>query len=101
MIYGQKFAEQFGGSGNAKDAMMVWAAATADWDEAQLTEAFKRCVKRESPWPPTLPEFIALMKDPNRHASWEIYKALPKPEPDLGKAEQAIQAMRGALGKTR
>jgi hypothetical protein len=55
--YGHKFADQYGPSPNE-----AWAAAMASMTADQAKFAFRKLVDGGSPFPPTLPEFVALAK---------------------------------------
>lgn len=64
-LYGKKWVDQYGdfiNPANKKisEIVMVWAEALADVDILRIERALRNCLSRESPFPPTLPEFKAM-----------------------------------------
>jgi hypothetical protein len=83
-IYGLKFREQYQNDHGAKEAMLVWAGILMTYDQQIVDLAFgKLSTDRTDPWPPTLPEFVAIINANNpgkRIPAQREYKAIPKPE---------------------
>lgn len=62
-IYGKKFTEQFGEFCNTSGmtpTVRAWAQALSGIEPGRLERGLRACLERDSPWPPTLPEFIHL-----------------------------------------
>ena len=70
-----------------------WALALHPWSEEQVMAGMDRC-RRCYEKPPTLPQFMNLLRTDRVH---EHYKALPRPPCDKGKAKAQIEQMRDLL----
>ena len=94
--WGQKFAEQYGAEPN--DA---WTAMLASTDPSAAGAAFKALVLSGSPFPPTLPEFLAEARKHVRDRAVAERNAsvlLPPPSPvSPEKARENIERLRRTL----
>lgn len=62
-IYGKKFTDQFGDFFDANGitkTVRIWSQSLAAIEPGRLERGLRACLERDSPWPPTLPEFIHL-----------------------------------------
>lgn len=63
-IYGKKFTDQFGEfcdeNGVVTSTVRIWSQALSGIAPLRLERGLRTCLERDSPWPPTLPEFIHL-----------------------------------------
>lgn len=93
VTYGHLWSSLFATDQLLQVAKGQWALQLHPWSEAQVERAMDRC-KRLYEKPPTLPQFINLLRTDRCH---DEYKALPKPPCDKGRAKAQIEAMRGIL----
>lgn len=73
-IYGHKWTSSYGDS----DADSTWAKGLADMSNAELKAGFFACLNSGEAWPPSLPQFRAMCRQPREkreHAA--AYQAPP------------------------
>lgn len=80
-IYGHKWVSSYG----ADDSDDTWLRGLGDIAPQEVADGLSACIERADPWPPTLPEFRALCREPpdcRPHAAMyrEFPKALPPAE---------------------
>jgi len=92
--WGQKFAEQYGAEPN--DA---WTAMLAATDPSAAGAAFKALVLSGSPFPPTLPEFLAEARKHVRQQAVVAMNVLPTPPQRVSpeRARENIEMLRRTL----
>jgi hypothetical protein len=93
--WGQKFAEQYGAEPN--DA---WTAMLASTEPSAAGAAFKALVLSGSPFPPTLPEFLAeARKHVRRQAVVDMNALRPPPQDPVSpeRARENIERLRRTL----
>ena len=84
----------------ADSAMRLWAEQLRPFSDAQIEAALSLSLKRHPSWPPTLGEFLQLLRgdgDVIRHARQFVRPALPEPP----MSEEASAAVRAMMAKTR
>jgi hypothetical protein len=63
-MYGKKFTDQFGefcdANGVTTNTVRIWSQSLSGIEPLRLERGLRACLERDSPWPPTLPEFIHL-----------------------------------------
>lgn len=63
-MYGKKFTDQFGEFCNANgvttNTVRIWSQSLSGIEPLRLERGLRACLERDSPWPPTLPEFVHL-----------------------------------------
>ena len=63
-FYGTKWGEAFGSFFDAKGqishTVVTWSEALYEVTPERLRRGLNACLERDSPWPPTLPEFMKL-----------------------------------------
>lgn len=80
-IYGHRWRSSYGSA----NAIRTWQKALADLTAEQLADGLKRCLTRDDPWPPTLPEFRSLCK-PTAAPYHRLVKLIGKPsDPEIAK----------------
>lgn len=93
--YGHLWSSRFPTEAMLRTAKAQWALSLHPWSERQVEQAMDRC-RRVYEGPPTLPQFMNLMRTETFH---KTYRALPRPPCDKEKAMAAIRAMRDVLGR--
>lgn len=84
----------------AESAMRLWAEQLRPFSDAQVESALSLALKRHPSWPPTLGEFLQLLRgdgDVIRHAREFVRPVLPQPP----MSEEASAAVRAMMAKTR
>lgn len=71
-IYGHKWTSSYGET----DTDGTWAKCLADLSGDELKRGFRTCMTNGEPWPPSLPEFRAMCKPPQRENE-RIYRYSP------------------------
>lgn len=101
-VYGsQKSAAMWSDVGIDKLAP-VWAEALGKFDVSTLTAAVRALPERDSPWPPTLPEMVALCREQMPHP--EHRRLLPPPprtDSDVRVGRERLDDMLAAIGKPK
>lgn len=87
-IYGHKWTSAYGETDDG-----TWLKGMSDITPEQVAHGLTECLKRQDPWPPTLPEFRAMAK-PNTPAYHKPFPKLSKPEPNEELASKAIEEMK-------
>jgi hypothetical protein len=63
-MYGTKWREAFGSfftqTGEISRTVVTWSEALYEVTPERLRRGLNACLERDSPWPPTLPEFMKL-----------------------------------------
>jgi hypothetical protein len=62
-MYGKKFTDQFGefcDDHGITPTVRIWSQSLSGIEPLRLERGLRACLERDSPWPPTLPEFIHL-----------------------------------------
>nr|WP_143341585.1 hypothetical protein [Crenothrix polyspora] len=75
----------------------LWANAITGLSGEQIKLGLACCLKCPDRFPPSLPEFMAMVKPLPRHYR-ETFKALPKPKADIETVKSNVAKMRQALG---
>ena len=81
-------------------AMRVWAVQLRPFSDEQIESALAMSLRRHPSWPPTLGEFLQLLRgdgDVIRHAR-EFVK-LPPPQPPM--SEETCQAIKAMMAQTQ
>lgn len=99
-VYGsQKTAAMWGDVG-VDSLVPVWAEALGRFDAATLGAAVRAMPERDSAWPPTLPEFVAMCRD--QRVRPEHMPALPVPKrtpEEIAAGAEQMQRIREMLGR--
>lgn len=95
-LYGQKFRAQWPTLDGWKAAIIEWAKSCRPYGTKAVENAIGSLKCTGSAWPPSLPEFLDVVREANRPEQI-TYVSLPRPLCDRSIAEQAISAMRGML----
>ena len=85
-LYGAAFGRQWEGT-NLAEVKAVWAEKLGGFNAQQIGEALKSCDER--PYPPNLPEFIALCRQSARRSGKLPIFDAPTLSPDELKARSA------------
>ena len=99
-IYGAQKTATAWGNGDADERALVWHQALAKYPMAVVGDALRELAETGSGWPPTLPEFVALVKAKLPVAAHQ--KALPVPDRTADEvAAGAVQmaAIRESVGQ--
>ncbi|QBQ54947.1 hypothetical protein [Nitrosococcus wardiae] len=106
-IYGHKWSSSYGDStdqGKLTETARTWKKGLRGITGEQIAHGLARCLERDDPWPPTLPEFrvLCLGCDVPHKQNAAAYRkpehlALPKPRPSRDKARPYLQSLRAAL----
>jgi hypothetical protein len=84
-LYGHKWASQYGSSPDE-----LWTAALMTLGSEQIRRGLEACVTSGDPWPPSLPEFLAMCK-PTKRENAAMYRNVPQlPAPVSDKATAAM-----------
>lgn len=94
--YGHLWSSRFPTDDLLRVAKAQWALRLSPWSERCVEQAIDRCF-RVYRKPPTLTEFIDLLRTDRSHCE---YKALPRPPCDKAKAKKQIEAMRSILQRS-
>mgnify|MGYP001770149228 CR=1 FL=1 len=97
VTYGHLFSSQFPSDDLLRTAKAQWALQLHPWSEANIERALYRAKRVYRERPPTLPQFVDLLRTDRAH---EEYQALPRPPCDKDKARAQIDAMRGILKRS-
>lgn len=105
-LYGHKFTSTYGEvavkNGKLTGAAQTWASGLRGINGDQLADGLRACVSRADPWPPSLPEFVALCKksglnDFGLNYTPQYYRPQEKrPERLLEPSDKLKQARRNA-----
>lgn len=71
-VYGHRWASAYGLPGD--EPSLIWRRALGDCTLEQIRRGLDACLSRPDPWPPTLPEFLALCAPPPPppyHREWK------------------------------
>jgi hypothetical protein len=102
-LYGNRFEVSYGPAltetGELQPVAATWAKALAGFTGDDLARGLHGCLDRNDGWPPSLPEFRALCREPIPAPIPLCHRVFPKmlPEPDSVKAARKDHA-RAALG---
>lgn len=104
-LYGHRWESTYGPALNDRDEMQpiaaTWAKALAGFGPEDLARGLHGCLDREDGWPPTLPEFRALCREPQPTAPYHVpFPHRARLESDELKARRRSAAQR-ALGEIR
>jgi hypothetical protein len=93
-IYGHKWTSAYGETDDG-----TWLKGMSDITPEQVAHGLSECLKRQDPWPPTLPEFRAMAK-PNTPAYHKPFpKMLSRPWANEEVAEKAIGDLKKIVRK--
>lgn len=95
VAYGHGWSSQFTTEAMLNTAKAQWALDLHPWSQDHIERAVDRAKRVYLARPPTLPQFMDLLRTERTHD--EYLKPLPKPPCDKGKAKAQIEAMRGIL----
>lgn len=102
LIYGHRWSSRFDDGANGQRALeaakVEWAVSLSGVHVDQVAKAIEEMKRSYIEWPPTLPEFMRLVKpEPTPAAHRPYLPALPKPrDPEI--ARNALAEMRAMLG---
>jgi hypothetical protein len=99
-VYGAQKATAMWSDVGMDRLVPVWAEALARFDASTLAAAVRALPERESMWPPTLPEMVALCREQREPAIHR--RALPPPSrtrTDIAVGREKLDAMLAAIGK--
>ena len=99
-IYGAQKTATAWGNGDADERALVWHQALAKYPMSAVGDALRELAETGTGWPPTLPEFVALVKAKLPVAAHQ--KALPVPDRTADEvAAGAVQmaAIRDSVGQ--
>lgn len=77
-FYGHKWASMYGETFEASgSAGLTWQKGLAGVVPGNLADGLRKCLDREDPWPPTLPEFrkLCLPPEPAGGEDWKSQRA--------------------------
>lgn len=94
VTYGHLWSSLFASDQVLQTAKGLWAMQLHPWSEEQVERVMDRCRRVYVERPPTLPQFLNLLRTDRMH---DEYKSLPAPPCDEQKAKREIQAMREAI----
>ena len=83
-IYGHKWVSSYGES----DLDGTWAKCLADLSGEELKQGFRTCMTNGEPWPPSLPQFRAYCKPPQRENEAMYRSAGPMLEHKLSQEQK-------------
>ncbi len=94
-IYGHRWESSYGSKPTE-----TWSRALSALSKDELKRALSACLKRADPWPPSLPEFIAMARPPKReNAAAYRFQALPTaPKSSSERAASELANLRRMLG---
>lgn len=107
-IYGHRWTSAYGEAavhdGELSDTAKTWASGLRGVTGDQLADGLRACVERVDPWPPSLPEFVALCKGKNENGfkldyTPQVYRQEKRPERLLEPSDELKQARRDAAAK--
>ena len=85
--------------------MQAWGAALARYPQNAIAAALLELPERPSPWPPTLPEFVALTREAAEQAMYQPLQLLGPGEtladPDSPIVKNAIAELRAFIARRR
>lgn len=90
-IYGHKWISSYG-----VEPSDTWARGLRGFTNDELAHGIRRCLDREDPWPPTLPEFRQLCR-PRRETYHSLYTPLSVLAAPLDVAREHLSRIRNAL----
>lgn len=93
-IYGRRWTDNFG---EADDG--TWLVGLFDVKPEDIARGLDRCRTRESPWPPTLPEFRAMCK-PVAAPYHRPSPRIPRPPSNPELADRELNKMKQLLRKS-
>lgn len=96
MMYGHKWHTAYGPADDG-----TWSHALSVFTLEQIGAGMRKLVAHNDPWPPTLPEFVALCRDDRALEAHRERKALSKPQPNQAIAERHFREMRKILGAAK
>jgi len=93
-IYGHKWTSNYG-----TKPTDVWSKQLSALSRDDLKRGVTVCMTNGEPWPPSLPEFLAMCRPRKREneAMYQCVPQLPPPPPNPEKAKAGIEAARKAL----
>lgn len=103
-MYGHRWTSNYGERDDG-----TWARGLRGITAEQLGKGIQRILEPSATadgWPPTLPEFRAMCKQPQpkveNAAMYRIHStlALPRPKPDYSKARPFLQTMKAAVNRS-
>lgn len=94
-MYGHRWTSAQGETPNA-----TWSKAISALQPDEIRTALSACLKRADPWPPSLPEFLAMCRAPKReNAAAYRFQALPNaPKSSSERAASELANLRRMLG---
>lgn len=93
-LYGHKWHSQYGSSPDE-----LWATALTTLGSDEIRRGLEACVISGDPWPPSLPEFLAMCRPAKREnaKAYSTAPMLPTPVSSRETAMAGIQAARKRL----
>lgn len=94
-LYGHKWTGQYGSSPDE-----LWTTALTTLDSEQIRRGLAELVRSADPWPPSLPEFMAMCRPPRRENA-AMYRAAAMLPPGQSTKEHAREQLAGIMSKLR
>lgn len=94
VTYGHLWSSLFPTDDMLRVAKAQWALQLAPWSESAIEKGLDRC-RRAYERPPTLPQFMNLLRTDPAHQ--QVTRALPRPPCNPDKVQAEIANMRAAL----
>lgn len=101
-LYGQRWTSSLPTSeAEMSEMLATWAQGLAGLQAEDLRRGLAELVRREDPWPPSLPELRALCKQAPAPACHRVFKALPAPKADPVLVADALATIRRSIVSSR
>lgn len=79
------------------EMLKTWSQGLAGLDAEAIRRGLVELMRREDPWPPSLPELRALCRPERTLAAHQVYRALPAPKADPALVAETMATIRRAL----
>ena len=93
-MYGHRWVSQYGGSHGAMD---TWQRGLRGLTRDDISAGLRALLTRADTWPPSLPEFIQLCRQPAAEPAHARYVALPKPPVNPERVARVLAELRAQL----
>lgn len=80
------------------EMLRTWSQGLAGLDAEAIRRALAELMRREDPWPPSLPELRALCRPTRALAAHQVVRYLPAPKPEPALVAEHLATIRHALG---
>ena len=94
-LYGHRWTSAQGETPNP-----TWSKAISGLSNDELRKGLNACLTSTNAWPPSLPEFLAMIRDRRENAAmYRNAPQLPAPVSSAETARSKLQALRAQLGR--